>query len=77
MAHDAGGALAGDEGALRQELVATGDDQEVDVVDRRGVDLDEDFAGGRCRVGEGFVQGVIGAAVFVDDDGAHGQAPRW
>jgi len=45
--HHAGRPLAGDKRARREELVGAADDQQVDVIDRRHMHLDQHLAGSR------------------------------
>ena len=68
---DAGRPLARDKRPLRQELIRAADDQQVDVIDRRGVNLDQDLArtGDRCRDFGGAQP--LRPAEFVDNDRTH------
>ena len=68
---DAGRALAGDEGQRRHELIDAADHEHIDIIDRRGMDLDEDLARAGHRSGRVADAQRLGRAELFDDDGSH------
>ena len=69
--HDAGGALAGDEGQRRHELIDAAHHEHIDIVDRCGMYLDENLARAGNRSGRITDTQRLGRAELFDDDGSH------
>ncbi|HSY94359.1 MAG TPA: hypothetical protein VK793_02005 [Steroidobacteraceae bacterium] len=68
---NAGRPLARDKRPLRQELIRAADDQQVDIIDRRSVNFDQDLARTGDRYRDFGGAQLLRPTEFVDNDRAH------